>query len=68
MEKLWFKKKIHGYGLYPANWKGWTLSVLCPVCIILISLITNNTLYFALSSVIILILFIVIAIYKGEKF
>lgn len=23
MSDYWFKPKTHGYGAYPANWKGW---------------------------------------------
>ena len=24
MSQYWFKPKTHGYGVAPANWKGWT--------------------------------------------
>lgn len=23
MSQAWFRPKTHGYGAYPANWKGW---------------------------------------------
>lgn len=25
--QVWFKPKTHGYGSYPASWKGWALIV-----------------------------------------
>ncbi|MBP9732303.1 MAG: hypothetical protein KBD29_02490 [Candidatus Magasanikbacteria bacterium] len=25
MKKLWFKRKIYGWGWYPATWEGWVV-------------------------------------------
>lgn len=27
MKKLWFKRKIYGWGWYPATWEGWLVIV-----------------------------------------
>jgi hypothetical protein len=69
LEKPWFKKKVHGYGLYPSNWKGWCLTVvLLLLTILLVLIFEDHPGYFAISFVTILVLYIVIAIKTGEIF
>lgn len=26
MKKLWFKRKVYGWGWYPASWEGWAVT------------------------------------------
>lgn len=28
MDRIWFKRKIYGWGWYPATWQGWVITLL----------------------------------------
>lgn len=74
----WFKRKIWGWGWYPANWKGW-LVTLTYITLILTLVFTreeaipgnpdsgSNLLVFGLPLILLTTLFIFIAYKKGEK-
>lgn len=73
-EKLWFKRKMYGWGWTPATWQGWLVTIIYIVLILLFaSTLDDNssmgevTLMFYLPLVILTALFIRIAYKKGEK-
>jgi len=74
IEKLWFKRKLFGWGWYPASWQGWLVTFLYLALSILFSLtIDENSgrrevfFTFVLPFVLITFTFIRIAYKKGES-
>ncbi len=61
-KKLWFKRKIYGWGWTPVKWQGW-LTIILYIFIILISIPDKNILDIVLAT----ILLIYICYKKGEK-
>jgi len=75
---LWFKRKVYGWGWYPATWQGW-----CIIALYLLFLLTlvsirekeipgnpdsgSNVLTFALPILLSTILLIAVAYKTGEK-
>lgn len=44
MQKKWFKRKLYGYGWYPASWEGWLcLLVFCAYIVWCLLFIQNHT-------------------------
>lgn len=73
-EKLWFKRKLYGWGWTPATWQGWTSTGLFLSIIFLLSFRVEGIssgkevfLRFVLPVVALTILFILLAHKKGEK-
>jgi hypothetical protein len=74
MQKFWFKRKLYGWGWYPASWQGWLITAVYVVVIVSASMtIDDNSptrevvFTFILPVVICTILFIRIAYRTGEK-
>ena len=77
-EKLWFKRKLYGWGWTPSSWQGWVSLI---VYVVLISLIVmsreeyipgndmsgSNFLTFALPIFLLTTFFIILLFKKGEK-
>lgn len=74
MQKLWFKRKLYGWGWYPASWQGWLVTAVY-ILVVLAAAMTiddnspvNEVMFtFVLPAVISTILFIRIAYRTGEK-
>ena len=74
----WFKRKIFGWGWFPAKWQGW-LVILIYIALILALVLSkekdipgnpdsgSNFLVFALPVIVLTAILIVIAYKKGEK-
>lgn len=74
MEKLWFKRKLYGWGWYPSSWEGWVVTLIYVALIVLFaSTLDENSsprefaLMFFLPLVILSSAFIRIAYKKGES-
>lgn len=78
MKKIWFKRKLYGWGWTPCTWEGWL--VIFVYIILLLSLILtkkqdipgnpdsgSNFLVFATPIILLTISLIIIAYKKGEK-
>ena len=77
-EKLWFKRKLYGWGWTPSSWQGWVSLI---VYVVLISLIVmsreeyisgndmsgSNFVTFALPIFLLTTFFIILLFKKGEK-
>lgn len=66
--KIWFKRKLYGWGWYPSAWEGWLVIVIWAVffTFAMISLdheTFKNALFIFLSTMIL----IVVSYKKGEK-
>ena len=73
-EGYWFKAKLYGWGWTPAKWKGWLVTFLYVISIVLFSLTIDDSssareviFTFALPVILLTITFIRIAYKKGEK-
>ncbi len=72
-KKLWFKRKTYGWGWTPSTWQGWAVTAMY-LFFVLIFILTIDEhssmrdvwLTFIIPMVIITLLFIEIAYYKGE--
>lgn len=76
--KLWFKRKLYGWGWTPVTWQGWITIFIYIIIISTIALIKekdiqgnpdsgSNFLIFALPIILFTILLIIICYKKGEK-
>lgn len=43
MKKLWFKRKIYGWGWYPVTWEGWAVTLLYAFMVIFFALTVDRT-------------------------
>ncbi|MCC6520670.1 hypothetical protein IT403_01665 [Candidatus Nomurabacteria bacterium] len=77
-EHHWFKRKIWGWGWYPATWQGWLVTVVYTILISILFYVReepvpgnpdsgSNFLVFGLPFIVLTILLIIIAYKKGEK-
>ncbi len=74
-EGYWFKRKLFGWGWYPANWKGWLVTVVYGALMVGIAYgpsdkdpnLLTKTIFVVLPAVIFTGIFIWIAYKKGEK-
>lgn len=73
-KKIWFKRKLYGWGWTPRTWEGWVLTVFYVLCMTLFSLrIDENSgsreviIRFVLPFLFITAIFIWIVYKKGEK-
>ncbi|MFZ2038690.1 MAG: hypothetical protein WAV11_02030 [Minisyncoccia bacterium] len=78
MKRIWFRRKLYGWGWYPVTWEGW-LVILVYIALILTLALTreeyipgnpdsgSNFLVFALPIIVLTILLITISYKKGEK-
>lgn len=72
-KKIWFKRKIYGWGWYPATWQGWLVTAVY-IAVILASAATVDegsparevAFTFALPVILATVAFIRIAYKKGE--
>jgi hypothetical protein len=74
MKKLWFKRKLYGWGWYPSTWEGWALIGLYLVAISGLSLtidesasLTNALLFFMAPVFVLTALLIWICYKTGES-
>jgi hypothetical protein len=42
-DDIWFKPKSHGYGMEPANWKGWLVTAIYCAATIALALMTGES-------------------------
>lgn len=73
-KKLWFKRKLFGWGWYPCSWEGWVTILIFLACIIFFAGTINETsparevmFTFILPLAILTSLLIRICYKKGEK-
>ena len=73
-KKLWFKRKVFGWGWTPVTWQGWLISILYIGLIVLFALTIDQTspprevvFTFFLPVLILTVTFIRIAYKKGER-
>lgn len=73
-KKLWFRRKLYGWGWTPCSWEGWLVTFLYLALIIVLSIILGNeptgrdaTFRFFIPAIIATLVFIKIAYNKGEK-
>jgi len=68
MKKLWFKRKLYGWGWCPCSWEGWAVIL---IWIIFFIFATSNIDHEGLKNVAFVILSVLALIYicykKGEK-
>lgn len=81
MKKLWFKRKLYGWGWTPSSWEGWAVILLYMILVLGIPLglafffdadeYPNNEVWFALAAILSPILLTVLLVWisykKGEK-
>lgn len=74
MKRLWFRRKLYGWGWYPSSWEGWTATVGYIVILGILSSSLNDSsepqevaFMFILPVFILTGLLILIAYKKGEK-
>lgn len=69
--KIWFKRKLYGYGWYPSSLEGWLIVLFYILALIFISIrITNESsflLEFNLPVIVLTLVLIFISYKKGEK-
>ncbi|MCM2339307.1 MAG: GPI inositol-deacylase [Burkholderiales bacterium] len=69
IKKIWFKRKLYGFGWYPVTWEGW-LTTLVWVLLFSFSMMTMND-HEWLKNFVVIILSVIVLIYicykKGEK-
>lgn len=77
-KKLWFKRKLYGWGWTPATWQGWLATLLYVALIFTLMLNReeaipgnpdsgSNFLVLGLPLIVSTILFVLLAYKKGEK-
>ncbi len=73
-EKLWFKRKLYGWGWTPATWQGWLCTFLYVIFVLGFSLMIDENsspneivFTFVLPVVLLTVAFIRLAYKKGEK-
>ncbi len=74
MQKYWFKRKIYGWGWYPATWQGWLTTAIYIAAIIALASVQLNTessvqefvINFYIPAFIISIAFIALAYKTGQ--
>ncbi len=77
-EKLWFKRKLYGWGWTPSSWQGWAVTFIYIPIVIFLLLIReesvpgnpdsgSNFLVFGLPFTVLTALFVFIAYKKGES-
>lgn len=77
-KKIWFKRKLYGWGWTPATWEGWIVTLVYFVLILILVLNIgesipgnpdsgSNFLVFGFPVLALSLLFIYIAYKKGEK-
>ena len=70
MEKLWFKRKIYGWGWYPCSWEGWLIVLFFIVSIYIIAkntLVKGKVLEYFISLILLTLIIIYLGYKKGEK-
>jgi len=74
MKKLWFKRKVYGWGWYPAAWQGWVVTLVCVSLILLFaqtvdenSPVREVVFTFLFPVAILTLIFFKIALQTGEK-
>ncbi len=74
IEKLWFKRKLYGWGWYPATWHGWLVTFLYLALVILFSFTLDENsgrrevfFTFVLPFILLTFTFVRIAYKKGES-
>jgi uncharacterized membrane protein YhaH (DUF805 family) len=67
-KKIWFRRKIYGWGWYPSTWEGW-LVILAWVAIFIpiVSLMREDSILKFILIILITALLIFICYKKGEK-
>ena len=70
MEKLWFKRKLYGWGWYPCSWEGWLIVLFFIVSIYIIAkntLVKGKVLEYFISLILLTLIIIYLGYKKGEK-
>ena len=74
MKKLWFKRKLYGWGWYPVSWEGWLVTLLYVGLVLTFAFSIDETspheevfFTFIIPLVLLTAAFIRIAYKKGEK-
>lgn len=74
MNKLWFKRKIYGWGWYPATWEGWIVMLIYIGAVFSFALTIDETspprefvFTFFLPFTLLTITLITLCYKKGEK-
>ena len=74
MKKLWFKRKIYGWGWHPVTWQGWTITLVYIAILLTLSFTLDEdsspkevVFMFFLPMAILTATFIRIAYKTGEK-
>lgn len=73
-EKLWFKRKLYGWGWTPNTWQGWAVTAVYLILIFLLSFALDKNvgrkevfLIFVLPTIVLTFAFIKIVYKKGES-
>jgi hypothetical protein len=69
MNKIWFRRKLYGWGWTPATWEGWFVILVWGILIVLLA---SNVNYFNIISYLLILilmsgLLIFVCYKKGEK-
>ena len=70
MEKLWFKRKIYGWGGYPCSWESWLIVLIFILSIYFIArntLVKGKVLEYFISLILLTLIIIYLGYKKGEK-
>lgn len=73
-KKLWFKRKLYGWGWYPCSWEGWLVTLVYAALLVAFRLTIDEAsparevwFTFLIPAVLLTIAFIRVAYKKGEK-
>jgi len=69
MNKIWFRRKLYGWGWTPSTWEGWVVILVWGILIVLLA---SNVNYFNIISYLLILvlmsgLLIFVCYKKGEK-
>ena len=72
-KSIWFKKKTYGWGWTPANWKGWVVTALYALAVLLYGVVSQlgyqdfNVYLHIIIMTIATVAMIAVCYWKGEK-
>ena len=74
MNKIWFKRKLYGFGWTPCTWQGWGITASFLILFLLFTLNKNKDItqggtvfIFNLPALLLIVVFILIIYLYGEK-
>ena len=66
-KKLWFGKKIIGWGLRPVSWEGWVVTLIFLIVVVLDFVYFRKNTFSITIFILVVIVFVAIAFLTGEK-